>query len=128
MISLPLAMGVFFGAFVIGRIVEEKAIRRLSTEQKGQLVEAFSGTRLLMLVPIAALAAAYVAIAQLQLDPTTVLAVQGAVLLGFVVVAEFLVRRRMGTLALPSDYLRLSGIGRSVKLAGLAFMLIGLQH
>lgn len=127
MFSLPLALGLFFAAIVVGRILEEKAIRRLTTEQKGQLVEAFTGTRLLMLVPIAALAASYVALAQVELDVAVVLAAHAAILLVFVVVTEILVRRRMSTLALPIDYLRLSGIGRTIKLTGMALLLLSLR-
>jgi hypothetical protein len=40
-----LGLAMFVGAYIVSRIVRERALKRLSTEQKAQLLDAFSGYR-----------------------------------------------------------------------------------
>ena len=126
LLPLPVAMIAFAALFIVGRVLEERALKVLTTEQKGQLVEAFSGMRLVTLAPMFALIVLYLALGTATMAPATLHAIYFGGLLAFVAAMQVLVRNRLSKLGLPPGYLRLSGIGRTLKLAGLAVMLVSL--
>ena len=124
-VPAPLALGVFFTAMIVGRIVQERALARLSTEAKGRLVEAFSAHRMVTLIPIAAIAALYFAMASLDAITTqTLLTIYLPVVLLFVAGSQVYVHRKLRTLGLDPAYLRAHAIGRGLGLIGVAFILL----
>src|SRR5690606_35117331 len=75
-LSPPVSLAIFFITFVVTRIVHERALRKLDTHTKGRLVEAFASLRVISLLPMAGLAAGYVAISMVDgLSMSTVLAI-----------------------------------------------------
>lgn len=98
------ALGIMVSAILVSRIIQERAVRKLKPEDIARLVTAFSGTRLLNLVPLAVLGAGYFWTAK-----------HGGflVLLGTVLIALLLMiglqiatHRKLRALEVPVDYRR----------------------
>ncbi len=123
----PVGMAAFLAAIIVSRIVQERALRKLSTEEKGQLVEAFSGLRLLSLVPLAALAGLYFLMMSLEaLTTTMLLTIFLPATLLFSLVIQVLVHRRLRRLDLHPEYLRAYTIGRGCFLLGFLLLLLSI--
>ena len=123
----PVGMAAFLAAIIVSRIVQERALRKLSTEEKGQLVEAFSGLRLLSLVPLAALAGLYFLMMSLEAMTTTMLlTIFLPATLVFSIVIQILVHRRLRRLDLHPEYLRAYTIGRACFLGGFLLLLLSI--
>jgi hypothetical protein len=125
LIPAPVAFGLFFLVIVVNRILQERALRKLSTEQKGQLVEAFSGYRMTALIPVAAIAGLYMLMTQLEAVTTAVmLAVYIPAVLVFSLVLQVFVYRKLRTLKVDPEYLRVYVIGRGLMAVAFATMLL----
>jgi len=121
----PVAFGLCLTALIASRIIQERALAKLSTEAKGRLVEAFSAHRMVALIPIAAIAALYFAMASLDAITTqTLLTIYLPVVLLFVAGSQVYVHRKLRTLGLDPAYLRAHAIGRGLGLIGVAFILL----
>lgn len=126
-IPAPVGLGVFIAAIVVSRIVQERALRKLDTEAKGRLVEAFAEFRLLSLLPLAALAAFYFAMSSLDgLAVGTFLAIFLPAQLVFLVVMQLLVHRKLKAASLDPQYLRVHSIARGVVLAAFVVLLLSI--
>jgi hypothetical protein len=126
---IPPAIGfaVFVTTVIIGRIVQERALRTLSTEAKGRLVEAFAGLRLFALLPLAAIAALYFAMSSLDALTTQVmLAIYLPLVVVFTLVMQWLSHRKLQAMDLDPGYLRAYAIGRGVTLVGFGTLLLSL--
>jgi hypothetical protein len=125
-IPAPVAFGVFIAAVIVSRILQERALRRLSTEEKGRLVEAFSAYRMFALLPLAAIAGLYFAMSQLDaLTTATMLGIYVPLALGFAVVMQVLVYRRLRKLAVDPAYLRVYSGCRVLMLAAFVVLMLG---
>ncbi len=121
----PVAFGLCFTALIASRIIQERALAKLSTEAKGRLVEAFAAHRMVALVPLAAIAALYFAMASLDVLTTkTLLALYIPLVLLFVAGSQLYVHRKLRTLGLDPGYRRAHAIGRGLGLLGVAVLLL----
>jgi cytochrome c oxidase assembly factor CtaG len=121
----PVAFGLCFTALIASRIIQERALAKLSTEAKGRLVEAFAAHRMVALVPLAAIAALYFAMASLDVLTTkTLLALYIPLVLLFVAGSQLYVHRKLRTLGLDPEYRRAHGLGRGLGLLGVAVLLL----
>lgn len=126
MIPPALGFAVFLASFVVARILHERALRRLSTEEKGRMVEAFSSHRLVALVPIAGMAAVYFGMTNLGLSLTAFLGVYIPAVLVFAAVSHVLVFRKLRELETDPAFIREYGISRAITLVGFAMLLLTL--
>jgi hypothetical protein len=126
-IPTPVAFGVFIAAVIVSRILQERALRRLSTQEKGRLVEAFSAYRMFGLLPLAVIAGIYFAMSQLDtLEPATMLAISVPVAaLGFAVVMQVLIYRKLRVLAVDPGYLRVYTGCRVLMLFAFVVLMLG---
>lgn len=125
-IPAPIAFGVFITAVIVARILQERALRRLSTEEKGRLVEAFSSYRILALLPMAAIAALYFAMSSIDaITTSTMLAIYVPASLVFAVVMQALIYRKLRVLAVDPGYLRVYSGCRVLMLAAFVVMMLG---
>jgi len=123
----PVGMAVFLAAIIVSRIIQERALRKLSTEEKGRLVEAFSGLRLFSLVPLAALSGLYFLMMSLDaLTTSTLLTIFLPTALVFWGVMQVLIHRRLRRLHPHPDYLRAYAIGRGLFLGGFVLLLLSI--
>jgi hypothetical protein len=126
-IPTPLAATLFITAIVTSRILAERGMRKLSTVDKGRLVEAFSSFRMVALIPIAAMAALYFAVMQVDgLSLGTMLAIYLPASLLFAIGANVFVYRKLHALALDPEYIRSYVIGRSLVFGALAVMFLAI--
>lgn len=127
-IPTPIAFGVFFAAVIAARILQERALRRLTTEEKGRLVEAFSAYRMIALLPLAAAAGLYFLMSSLDaLTVGTMLAIYVPSSLGFAVVMQALMYRKLLALAVDPGYLRVYSVCRVLMLAAFVVLILGIS-
>lgn len=125
-IPAPIAFGVFIAAIIVSRILQERALRRLSTEEKGRLVEAFASYRMFGLLPLAAIAGLYFAMSELDaLTTSTMLAIYVPSALAFAVVMQLLVYRKLRKLAVDPAYLKVYSGCRLLMLAAFIVLMLG---
>ena len=126
LIPMPVAIGLFLVVMIVNRIINERALRKLSTEEKGTLVEAFSGFRMIALVPLAAIAALYLVMTQLGATTTVMLlAVYLPAMVIFTVVLQWMVYRRLKSMDLPAEFTRAYVIGRGMVTVALGVVFLG---
>ena len=125
-IPVPIAFGVFIAAVIVTRILQERALRRLSTEAKGRLVEAFSSYRMLALLPLAAIAGLYFLMSSMDALTSGIMMasyIGGAMLFGLVM--QVLVYRKLKAMAIDPGYLKVYSGCRLLMLGGFIVMMLG---
>jgi len=124
-LSPPVSLAIFFITFVVTRIVHERALRKLDTHTKGRLVEAFASLRVISLLPMAGLAAGYVAISMVDgLSMSTVLAIYFPTVLVMVAVMQVVVHRKMLALDVDREFLRVYSMCRVAMFVGFAALML----
>jgi hypothetical protein len=122
-----IGLGIFMTTVIVGRIVQERALVKLTTEEKGRLVEAFADYRMVGLIPLAAMAALYFVMTGLDaLTTATLFAIYVPAVLLFSLVFQYMVYRRLQSLKFDPAYLRAYSIGRFLTLVGFAALLLSL--
>lgn len=126
MIPTPVAFGVFIAAVIVSRILQERALRRLSTEEKGRLVEAFSAYRIFGLLPLAAVAGLYFWMSSMDsMTTATMFAIYVPSALVFAVVMQVLIYRKLRALAVDPGYLKTYSVCRMLMLGAFVVLLLG---
>lgn len=121
----PVAWGLFITAVIISRILQERALARLSTEAKGRLVEAFSAYRMIGLVPLAAIAALYFLMASLDAFTTRMmLAIYVLAALVFAGVMHVLIYRKLRAMSVDAGYVRTYSLTRWLTIVAFALLLL----
>ena len=122
--GFEVALVVFLGSVIASRIISRRGLKYLSTEQKGRLVDSFSGMQAYGLIPLAVLLIAYFAIQRFTLVPFEVLTAGYFALLSVWIAWNFcFTRKRMRTLDLPPNYLSAHRWAQVVQYAGLGIFL-----
>ncbi len=117
--------GVFLAAIVATRIIQERALRKLDTQAKGRLVEAFASFRLASLVPLAGLAAFYLVMTRLEtVTLGMLLAVYAPAMLVFTLVMQLLVHRKLRAMEVDREYLRVYTASRTIVLLAFVVLLL----
>jgi hypothetical protein len=111
-----LGLLAFFAAFIAGRFIHERALRALTAEQKGQMMDAFSRQRQFSLVPL--LAVVVLALVFPGLIPFWALL---PLLLLYIVGTLVYALRKMRTLELPQSYVRTYSTSQAVQFGGVLF-------
>jgi hypothetical protein len=104
-----LGFAAIFGGFIAGRFVSEGALRKLTTEQKAAVVDAFADFRRYPLIVLAAIVLSTMAYPWLGLMGVAT----------YFVVAALLTYRRLQQSNLPGEYVRAQMVGTSLSLLGL---------
>lgn len=122
-----LGIALMLTAIICSRIINERAMRKLSADGKGKLVDAFSSLRVIALIPMAGLAGFYFAAESLGVSDTrqAMLWMCGFMLM-FGAGVQFVVWRRLRSLGFSIDYVRQYVLGRLMVFAGALIMLASL--
>jgi branched-subunit amino acid transport protein len=127
LIPPAVGMAAFLTAIIVSRILQERALRSLTTEEKGRLVEAFSGMRLFALVPLAALAGIYFVVMGIDAQTTaTLLTIYVPTALLVAICMQAVIHRKLHKLQVHADYLRAYTIGRVLVLAGFVLFFLSM--
>lgn len=124
-IPTPIGFGVFVTTFLVCRIVQERALRKLDVETKGRLVEAFSDHRIIALLPLAAIGALYFAMTMIDgLPIATLFAIYVPAALVMAVVMQVVVHRKLRAMEIDPEYLRTYSVCRVAMLLALAVLML----
>ncbi|MBL9081613.1 MAG: hypothetical protein JNK76_07400 [Planctomycetales bacterium] len=122
--SLEIALIVFLGTNIAGRILSERAMKNLSVEQKASLVDAFRGQRAYGLLPIFVLLAVnFLMLRYTSVSRSLISAVYWAGLLVYLAGTFWFTRTRLAALHLPQTYLTQFGIARAIQYVGIGVLL-----
>lgn len=117
----PIAFVLFVVVFITARIVQERALGKLDTQTKGRLVEAFASHRLVALLPLAGIAAGYVAVSMFEgLSTATMLAIYFPVVLVVAGAIQLSIRRKLLALGIDREFVRVYTLCRIATFVGLA--------
>jgi hypothetical protein len=118
-----LGLAMFVGAYIVSRIVRERALKRLSTEQKAQLLDAFSGYRTYFMSAAVCLPLLYFVAIKLWPARQSFLAPLFFVSFGLLLlITSWLSFRKLKQLSLPTDYVRSFLISSGLQYIGIAFL------
>jgi len=118
-----LAMLGFFACVAMSRLLMERALSRLSAEEKATLVDAFSGQRkysMLILLGVIGLAVAF--------PDTLASGIYFLVVSLYVLIALALSFRKLHRLELSSSYIRHYVAGQAIQLAGMIALFAALLN
>lgn len=125
--SFMVGILVFIGAYVLGRVVSDKAFASLSEEQKLTVMERFASLRSLQIFPPLVLIAGY--LLMIWWLPSQKIVFYWTFLLllvTYIISYNTLVFRRIKALDLPKRAFRMYLLGRLSQLVGLFVLLVAL--
>lgn len=118
----PLTTGmiVLLIAVFAGRLISERAYRLLSVEEKGQVMDAFSGLRKFSLVPLIVLVGGYyLLIEKARVTSFAASAVYFTLLLAYAIGVQVYIYRKMKARFPHPEFLRLHAAAQVPPIAGL---------
>lgn len=108
---------------VASRIINERAYRRLTSEEKLRLMDGFSSTRAYSLIPLfIGLGAYWLLLSQSNIDRASLTIFFVAAFIAYIVLRLFLNYRMLGRLDLPDHYRSSYVLSQGVALAGTAVL------
>lgn len=117
----------FFGFIVtyfVGRVVSERALKRLSVEEKARLLDAFAGQRTYTIVVILGLFALFMLSDRLVTHPNLILAPAFVLLLiATMITLSVLSYRKLKSLGMPQDYIKSFWLSTLIQYIGIALLL-----
>ena len=112
---------IFFAAVIISRVVGERALRELSTEEKGILLDSFSNYRLNTTYATVILVVIFLLLTHYVWQPSPALTLIFLVsILGVAATTSVLSYRKLRSLNLPASYNRSYLIRLAIQFAGIA--------
>lgn len=124
---IEIAMFLFLALVVLGRILSERAMRQLSSDQKATIVDAFSRTRAYGLIPVMTLGGGYFLVGhytEVNLRLLEVLIFSG--LVAYIVVFAIYSNVKLKALGLPSEFLKGHAVAHSIQFAGIGIFFVGM--
>jgi hypothetical protein len=116
-------LAMFVGAYIASRIIRERALKRLSIEQKAQLLDAFSGYRTYFMSAAVCLPLLYFVALRLWPGAQPVLAPMFFISFGLLLlIMSWLSFRKLKQISLPTDYIRSFLISSGLQYIGIAFL------
>ncbi len=113
----------FLATAIMSRMIREKALKTLSTDEKASLVDAFSSFRIYTFVSVLALMVIfYLCLNYLVLDQSFIFIGYGVCLVIFLLVSNGVVYRSLRKLQLPDRYIKSYILSSLIQLAGFGFL------
>lgn len=119
------AFVVLLAAVVAGRILSERALKHLSTEQKAMLLDAFRGQRAYGLIPLAVLLGGYFVLLRFTVISSALLSPGYWLgLLAYLAWNFWFTRSLLASLRLPKSYLTQFNVAQVIQYGGLGVLLL----
>lgn len=116
---------VFISAYIISRIISEGSLRKLSIEQKGMLLDAFSGYRIYSLVAVFIVVVSYLLSTYFFWQYDKFLTpFFFSLILAVLLLNSLFAYRKLRTLSLPGSYLKTFWLSAIIQYIGLIFLLV----
>jgi len=118
---------IFIAAYFGARVLNEKALKHLSLEQKGELITAFSKTRIWSMVILVVIILGFLLLTNfVKIDSKlNTLAYFGALLL-YMLVLNIMTQVRLRKLQFPAEYIRLNMYAMLLRYLGLVAVVLSL--
>jgi hypothetical protein len=118
-------IAVFAVAYTISRIIHERALRRLSTEEKARLIDGFSGFRIFTAVVVLLFVVLFFAGSYFfpELTATMSLGFPVAILL-ILIFLNFITYRKLSELKIPESYIKTYLFSLALQYFGLAALFL----
>jgi hypothetical protein len=114
---------VFVSTYIIGRIINEGALRKLSSEQKAALLDAFSSYRIYSLIAVAVIFVGYIfSIYFLSKYDYFVNGLFFALIICVMLYNTFYAYKTLYTLELPSAYMKSFWLSSIIQYIGVLFL------
>jgi hypothetical protein len=111
---------VFIAAYIAGRMISERALRKLDTEQQGRLVRGFSAYRIVSLVGIILLVLLHYAARTLAADGLLAsMAVFVGVLVAYLLLSSIYAFVKLKKLEMPETYINQYLISTLIQYVGI---------
>lgn len=125
--TLIAGLVLVLAGIVVGRVLMERALARLSPERKGKLIEAFGPLRIWQLLPLVVLLVGMVlADRAAVIDRAVLVWVFLGGMAAYGVVMQVWTQRILGRLGFPAEFRRSYLAGRIVQSAGLGAFVVAL--
>lgn len=112
-------VSLLMAGIIISRILNEKAMKVLSQEDKARLIDGFSGARAYGFIPLVILIGAFIGLNKYSnLDKQMIFYVYIILLLAFVVGMQIFVSRKLTKLEFPKSYIKKFSFSRAVYFLG----------
>ncbi|WP_077531136.1 hypothetical protein [Vreelandella utahensis] len=124
---IEIAMFLFLALVILGRMLSERAMRQLTSEQKATIVDAFSQIRAYGLIPVVVLGGGYFLVGrytEMSLRSLEILIFSG--LVTYIVVFAIYTNVKMRALGLPSGFLKRYAVAHSIQFAGIGIFFVGM--
>lgn len=129
MLTFQIYFVAFFVAVIASRVISDRALKNLSSDQKAALVDAFAGMRMYSLIPFVVIMVAYFVLIQhpvMSIQALTVFYLGTFVI--YIAWSYWFSRRRLLKLDLPKAYMTHVGIARIVRFVGFALLLVAVLN
>lgn len=121
--SEEVGIGIFLITMIVSRILNEKAMKLLSVEEKSNLIDAFSGMRAYSLIPIVLIIGAYWLLIKYSEIENQILSIAyfGSLVL-YLAVLHIYSYKVLLKLNYPERYIKAYTVSRVVSLAGIGVL------
>lgn len=127
--TFPITVFIFLGCVIVSRILNERALRQLSPDQKVRLLDGFASIRAYSFVPIVLIAMIAFGLPEMFPDGPWWLSWLGlGAFLVYAVVMHFMVARKLYSLDLPECYTRQVLLCRHIHHMGLIIIFAGVVY
>lgn len=113
---------VLLVTIVLSRILNERALRELSAEEKVRLIDGFASARAYSLIPLVVLVGVYwLLLTKTKLDPQLVSVLYFGLIFAWIMVRTYLNQRKLRELEMPANYRQRFLISQAISLGGFAW-------
>jgi len=121
--TFEIGIGICIFTLIVSRILNERAIKELSADEKAKLVDAFSSMRAYNLIPLAIIVVGYLlAIKYTGLSHMLLSYTYFIFLIAYIVVSQVYVYRKLIRLNYPPSYLKKYTLSRVISFAGIGIL------
>lgn len=114
---------VFFGAYLISRVINERNLKRLSGEEKARVVDGFSNYRIYKLAAVVVLVFGFMLVSSaFPRIGSTLAAIYFALLFLTVIVSSIIIHKTLRRLNLPDGYVKTFWLSSLLQYFGILFL------
>jgi hypothetical protein len=113
---------VLLVTIVLSRILNERALRELSPDEKVRLIDGFASARAYSLIPLVVLVGVYwLLLTKTKLDPQLVSVLYFGLIFAWIMVRTYLNQRKLRELEMPATYRQRFLVSQAISLVGFAW-------
>jgi hypothetical protein len=124
---MTINFGIFIVCWFVGRLINEKALKELSIEEKAKLIDGFSAMRIYSIIPVAVICFVYIfAMKFMAINHAILISTYLFFLLLYIIVIGVIVFRKLSSLEYPKSYINKYVLSRIIQFVGVGILFIAL--